>query len=105
MRIKRFLEAEQGDISNERVSEILEVLRDMATNIEEKTKFIDSLGHELSNYKNQSTKSNDQIDDTIAALQIIKKDFDDIIDKLDTTVSNLDDYNQNGRKFLYTENK
>lgn len=105
MRIRRFFEAEQGDISNERVAEILDILRDMVTNIEEKTKFVDSLGNELSNYKSQSTKSNDQIDDTIAALQIIKKDFDDVVDKLDTAVSNLDDYNQNGRKYLYTENK
>lgn len=105
MRIRRFFEAEQGDISNERVSEILDILKEMITNIEEKNKFIDSLGNELSNYKNQSTKSNDQIDDTIAALQIIKKNFDDVVDKLDTSVNNLDDYNQSGRKYLYTETK
>lgn len=105
MRIKRFLESEQADISNERVSEILDILKDMVTNIEEKNKFINSLSNELGNYKNRSTKSNDQIDDSIAALQIIKKDFDDAIDKLDTVVNNLDDYNQSGRKYLYTENK
>lgn len=103
MRIKRFFETEQSDISNERVSEVLDVLREMVTNIEEKVKYIDSLGHELSNYKNQSIKSNDQIDDTIAALQIVKKDFDSVIDKLDTSVENLQNYNDEGRKSLYSD--
>ena len=72
---------------------------------EDKSKKVDALGTELSNYKNNSTKSNDQIDDSIAALQVVKKDLDDCVDKLDTVVNNLDSYNTEGRKYLYTENK
>lgn len=101
MRIKRFFESEQADISNERVGEILDVLREMVINIEDKSKYIDLLGNELSNYKNKSVKNNDQIDDTIGALQIIKKDLDNVMDKLDTSVENLQNYNDEGRKALY----
>jgi ABC-type transporter Mla subunit MlaD len=105
MKIKRFFESDQVDISTERITEVMDELKDFIANIEDRSKKIDALGTELSNYKNNSTKSNDQIDDSIAALQIIKKDLDDCVDKLDTVVNNLDSYNLDGRKYLYTENK
>jgi predicted nucleic acid-binding Zn-ribbon protein len=105
MKIKRFFESDQLDISTERITEIMDELKDFIANIEDKSKMVDALGTELSNYRNSSTKSNDQIDDSIAALQIIKKDLDDCVDKLDTVVNNLDSYNVDGRKYLYTENK
>jgi ABC-type transporter Mla subunit MlaD len=105
MKIKRFFESDQVDISTERITEVMDELKDFIANIEDRSKKIDALGTELSNYKNSSTKSNDQIDDSIAALQIIKKDLDDCVDKLDTVVNNLDSYNTEGRKYLYTENK
>ncbi len=105
MKIKRFFESDQLDISTERITEVMDELKDFIANIEDKSKMVDALGTELSNYRNSSTKSNDQIDDSIAALQIIKKDLDDCVDKLDTVVNNLDSYNVDGRKYLYTENK
>lgn len=105
MKIKRFNEAEQVDISSERVNEILEELKDFASIMEDKSKYTESLLNELNNYKSESTKGNDQIDDSIAALQVIKKDIDDGKDKIDTIVNNLLDYNEGGRKYLYTENK
>jgi hypothetical protein len=105
MKIKRFFESDQVDISTERITEVMDELKDFIANIEDRSKKIDALGTELSNYRNSSTKSNDQIDDSIAALQIIKKDLDDCVDKLDTVVNNLDSYNVDGRKYLYTENK
>jgi hypothetical protein len=66
---------------------------------------VDSLISEFSNYKSESSKGNDQIDDSIASLQYVKKDIEDVLDKLDNVVTNLKDYNQSGRKYLYTENK
>ncbi len=102
MKIKRFNEAEQVDISSERVNEILEELKDFASIMEDKSKYTESLLNELNNYKSESTKGNDQIDDSIAALQVIKKDIDDSKDKIDTIVNNLLDYNEGGRKYLYT---
>ncbi len=105
MRIRRFLESEQKDISSDRVEEILKELKELTAYLDDKNKSILSLTTELNNYKNKSKTGNDQIDDSIAALQIIKTDFDNSIDKLDTVVTNISDYSQEGRKFLYTENK
>lgn len=106
MKIRRFFEAEeQKDLATERVEEILKELKEFTSQLEEKSKITDALETELSNYKNLSNKSNDQIDDSIAALQIIKKNVDDSIDKLDTVITNIQNYNEEGRKYLYTENK
>lgn len=102
MKIRRFFEAEeQKDLATERVDEILKELKEFTSQLEEKSKITDALETELSNYKNLSNKSNDQIDDSIAALQIIKKNVDDSIDKLDTIITNLQGYNEEGRRFLY----
>ena len=105
MKIKRFNEDEQVDISTERVNEMVEQLRDFASTMNDKSKLVESLINELNNYRSDSKKGNDQIDDSIAALQVIKKDIDDSSDKLDTVVNNLLDYNEGGRKYLYTETK
>ena len=105
MKIKRFNEDEQVDISSERISEINEELKDFAAIMEDKSKYVESLLNELNNYKSDSKKGNDQIDDSIAALQVIKKDIDDCNDKIDTVINNLMDYNDGGRKYMYTENK
>ena len=105
MKIKRFNEDEQVDISSERVNEINEQLKDFAATMLDKSKYIESLLNELNNYKSDSKKGNDQIDDSIAALQVIKKDVDDCNDKIDTVINNLMDYNDGGRKYMYTENK
>ena len=105
MKIKRFNEDEQVDISSERVSEINEELKYFAAIMLDKSKYIESLLNELNNFRSDSKKGNDQIDDSIAALQVIKKDVDDCNDKIDTVINNLMDYNDGGRKYMYTENK
>lgn len=105
MKIKRLYENDENNISTERVGEIIEDLRDFSSTIEDKSKMAESYINELNNYKNNSKKGNDQIDDSIAALQVIKKSLDDTIDKADTIINNLMDYNDEGRKYLYTENK
>ena len=106
MRIKRFNEATQEvDISSDRIDEILIELKETAAAIEDKNKLIESLENELDNYNSDSQKGNDQIDDSIFALQVIKKNITDSLDKIDTVVKNLQSYDDEGRKYLYTENK
>jgi molecular chaperone GrpE (heat shock protein) len=105
MKIKRFNESEELDISQERVGEIISELRELLTDLETKSELSDSLLNEFNNYKNQSKKGNDQIDDSIAALQVLKKDLSSSIDKVDTVINNLMSYNEEGRKYLYTETK
>lgn len=106
MRIKRFNEAtEEVDISSDRIDEILTELKEVAATFDDKNKLVESLENELNNYKSDSKKGNDQIDDSIFALQVIKKNISDSLDKIDTVVKNLQSYDDEGRKYLYTENK
>jgi ABC-type transporter Mla subunit MlaD len=105
MRIKRFNESEQVDISTERIDEIVKELNEISASIKDKNKTIESLNSEFNNYVSDSQKGNDQIDDSIFALQVIKKNLDDTQDKIDTILQNMKSYTDEGRKYLYTENK
>jgi uncharacterized coiled-coil DUF342 family protein len=102
MKIRRFLEQEElNNISQERIEEIIDEVREMASNLKEKNELCDSLINEFSNYKSDSGKTNDQVDDSISNLQLVRKNFEDIIDKLDNVVNNMSDYSESGRKYLY----
>lgn len=105
MKIRKFNENEEIDISSDRIEEVSKQLKDFSSMIGDKSKLIESLLSELSNYANHSKKGNDQIDDSISALQIIQKDITDCSDKIDTVINNLLDYNEKGRNFLYTDEK
>lgn len=106
MKIKRFTESIEDniDISAERVGEVIEELKDILSSLEEKSKTLDSFSNEFNNYRSNSKKGNDQIDDSISALEVAKKSIDESIDKVDTVINNLISYNDEGRKFLYGEN-
>lgn len=103
MKIKRFNESEQIDISSERIKEILTQLQDFAAQLMDNNKMIESLTNELSNYESSATKGNDQIDDSISSAQMLKTSIVDSIDKVDNIIKNLSDYDEKGRKYLYTE--
>jgi ABC-type transporter Mla subunit MlaD len=105
MKIRRFNENEEVNISSDRIDEIVDELKTFADEIKDKSVYVESLLNELDNYKSKSTSSNDQIDDSISALQIIKSDLDDDFYKIDTIVNNLLNYKDDGRNFMYSENK
>lgn len=107
MKIKRFHEniEEEVNISQERVGEMIEELKEVLSDLEDRSSTIDSYLNELENYQSKSIKGNDQIDDSIASFQIAKKGIDDSIDKIDNVINNLMSYNDEGRKYLYTETK
>lgn len=103
MRIKRFSESEQKEISEDRVSDIIDELTELNSNLDSKNKSIESLISELTNFKNDSDRNNDQIDDNIALLQLVRKSLEDSIDKIDSVLVNFNSYLEDGRKFLYSE--
>lgn len=105
MRIKRFNDSVEVEISTERIDEIVKELNEISASIKDKNKTIESLNSEFNNYVSDSQKGNDQIDDSIFALQVIKKNLDDTQDKIDTILQNMKSYTDEGRKYLYTENK
>lgn len=98
---KLFEEKEISDISNDRVSELISQLSAMSSDISQKVEFVDSLVNELDDFRRSSTSKNDQIDDCIANLQLMKKLLLDSLDKSDNVVIGIKDYEKNGRKFLY----
>ncbi len=79
MRIKRFNEKEQIDISSERVEEIVDELRKLSSKVENGSNAAGSFINEFNNYKSDSQKGNDQIDDTIFALEVVKKNLDGLM--------------------------
>lgn len=103
MKIRKFNEADdqQTDLSSERIEEIIAELKEFASLIDSKGEIFESLSNELNNYKGLSKNGNDQIDDSIANLQLVKKHISDCTDKIDNVINNMNDYNENGRKYLY----
>lgn len=99
----RFIESIDSsiDISNERVSEIIDKLSDISSAFDAKVIDVISIKDELSNYRSKSLKSNDQIDDSVSNLERINTRINDILSDLDTAINSLKDYNESGRKFLY----
>ena len=63
MKIRKFNEDDQVDISSERIEEILLELKDLSSIMDDKNTMIEGLMNELNNYKSQSKSGNDQIDD------------------------------------------
>ena len=112
MKIKRFFENEvQGpegktdivnDISTERVEQIIKEIGSFSTNFEENLTKLKKFEEELSKYKSESNKSNDQIDDTVVTLQKVNKSIEqDVLNNLDSIANKLNDYINNGRNYIY----
>ena len=102
MRIKRFTESEQAtEISHERCDEIIENLTNIMVETKQDKENINLYINELDQYRDISKDTNDQIDDAVANLQLIRNDLDNIIDKYDSVVNNMNDYKDSGRDMLY----
>lgn len=91
MRIRRFNENDQ--ISKERVDEITKDLREFSDILEGRQKEIVSLIDELGRYTTEDTKKIDDIGNSITALQIVKEDLKNSIDKIDNAIVSLEKYN------------
>lgn len=103
MKIKRFTES--LEISEKTIGDMTRELRELLDSMQGDKRTIESFLNKLEDYKNDSQKGNDQIDDSAAAFQVIQKNLVDSIDKIDTVITNLADYKENSRQYLYTETK
>lgn len=92
---------ENKDISNDRISELILQLSTISSDFSQKIEFVDSLVNELDNFRKSSSSKNDQIDDCIANLQLMKKLFLDLLDKSNNVTAGIKDYEKNGRKDIY----
>ena len=102
MIIKRFNEQEEIiEISNERVTEMIQELKRINSLLEDKSKDIHSMYNELVNFRSKSSTANNQIDDTYLNMEMIVSNLEEITSKVDTVVESLNDYIENGPKYLY----
>ena len=102
MRISKFNESNSlEDISNDRIKEILDSMRNTSDVIDDKLEEVQTLLTEFSKFKGKSRKSNDQIDDTIMNLESLKTKMNDILLTISSINENLTDYKENGRRYLY----
>lgn len=101
MKIKKFRESNNIDISVDRVKEIIEKISEISSDFDSKKDVINGLKAELSNYKSSSSKSNDQIDDSVSNLQIVNSKIEESMQSIETIIKNLENYVDNGRKYLY----
>jgi len=99
--IKRFNESNMIDISTDRSLEMIELLSKISKDILENLEKIESLSNELEGFRSKSTTSNDQIDDSVSNLEMIKNALRESLDKIDNTSINMKDYLENGRKYMY----
>jgi len=101
MRIKRITDAVINDISNERVEEMLETLKEIVESMDDNKELLKTMESELSNFLNKNAKKNDQLDDSSLNLNTSLGKIDEVLGLLDTIYTNLEDYNKNGRKYIY----
>jgi hypothetical protein len=106
MKIQKFFENQNPltDISAERIDEITKDLKEFLDSFNSNLSTLKKFEKELTKYKGKSSKSNDQIDDSIIQLQQINTSIQqDLISKLDTLIGNLNDYKESGRNYIYQE--
>jgi len=101
MRIRKISEDMVQDISSEKVEEMIKNLKDISEIIDENKKVMKKISTDLSAFSNKKGKKNDQIDDSILNFEKVDANLLDALSLLDTVYKNLEDYKDNGRKYLY----
>ena len=100
MRIKRFNEeVDPVEMDNDRVKDIIKELEDFLAISKDKSTYTETILEELEKHK-KDTKDLDEVDHTISSLQSIKKNLDQVIDDLDTSITNLQNYLDDDAKYL-----
>lgn len=99
--LKRFNEKKEIlELSPERLDEINKSLVEFSSELNSKIELIESYLNELENYSSGNDE-NDQIDESILNLQIVKKSLEESLDKIDNTSNKLKDYGDKGRQYLF----
>lgn len=96
--MKKFTESLQVEIEFEKIEDIGKELNEIEDYISSKIKSLNDINISLSRYKSKSRKHNDQIDDSVFTLQVLKNDLETCLDNLDKIQNNLMSYKEVGRK-------
>jgi hypothetical protein len=103
MKIRKFDEGmnDAVDISTERVSEVLLIISTLNSSVEDNHKIVDELYMELSKFKSKSSVSNDQLDDSVINLELLRSKLNDSLSVINKIEDLLNSYTEDGRKYLY----
>ena len=96
--MKKFTESLQTEIEFEKIDDIGKEVNEIEDYISSKIKSLNDINNGLSRYKSKSRKHNDQIDDSVFTLQVLRNDLETCLDNLNKIQSNLFSYKDNGRK-------
>lgn len=101
MKIRRFYESSEMEMSNESIENIISKLTEITSSSENKMGELTDIIKSLSKFKSNSSNSNTQIDDSCLNLDLVDKKLSEVINLLDTVINNLNDYKDSGEKYIY----
>ena len=111
MKIRKFYENEvQGpdgligglsDMSPEKIKETIDNLTEILNTFNKKLSELKTIETDLSKFKSGSKSNLDQIDNSFTTIQSINGDLEnEILNKLDTVITNLKDRLKNGKSYI-----
>ena len=101
MRIKKFNELNTALISNDKVKELSEKLSNLSNDLHTNMDTIINVINDIESFVDDKSDKNNQIDDSYLELKSAKSKLKDIINSIDKTISNLDNYLEKGSSYMY----
>ena len=101
MRIKKFNELNTALISNDKVKELSEKLSNLSNDLHTNMDTIINVINDIQSFVDDKSDKNNQIDDSYLELKSAKSKLKDIINSIDKTISNLDNYVEKGSSYMY----
>ena len=101
MRIKKFNELNTALISNDKVKELSEKLSNLSNDLHTNMDTIINVINDIESFVDDKSDKNNQIDDSYLELKSAKSKLKDIINSIDKTISNLDNYVEKGSSYMY----
>lgn len=108
MRIKRFYEQDENQefdettkLAPDTIAKLLKKIEEISAILDEKSEDLENITDTIANFKSNSAKANNQIDDSYLYLQEVSQKLKDSVQRLDDIHTNLSNYNDSGEKLLY----
>ena len=101
MRIKKFNELNTALISSDKVKELSGKLSNLSNDLHTNMDTIINVINDIESFVDDKSDKNNQIDDSYLELKSAKSKLKDIINSIDKTISNLDNYVEKGSSYMY----
>jgi ABC-type transporter Mla subunit MlaD len=101
MRIKKFNELNTALISSDKTKELIDKLSNLSNDFHTNMDIIFNVMNDIEIYVDDKSDKNNQIDDSYLELKLSKSKLKDIINSIDKTISNLNNYIDKGSSYMY----